>query len=488
MKQEEKLFELIKVLTPGEKQWVTKCLKLFNQKNNLVLFRYLDKTVNYDKAKLKKDLRKASFISYLAVQKNNLYNAILKYLRLYTEEHGSQYQLWNTLVDLTFLQERGLKKHCLDIISKAKPYAEEQQQHYQLLKLISMERDIVSSTLYNAASRDKLSLINNQYSDRLDVLKQLWEYRVWASQLSLFQRNSEAFSEADYNTLLEDIRFFIENHIVPKNKIVRYYFYQLNLLFYIELKDYVNAFFFAERQIEYLDTVNIDTSGARKNKLIIFCNGVSVGFLADTSDEKMLFLFKKVHYLLVNYPVTNLRNVLYNELYYNQLNHYIYSNNIEAGKKLIAEIKQKEQSEDVLVLYNLESALAGYYFAIGNYEESTAIINRLFGVSRKKLSNLLLLNISILRLLICIEQEDYFSLQNLLQALKRLVTNKKELSSELTLLVYQLFKDYEAEALGVEPNIAAKCKEYYEKLSSHVLMLKANIQVVNLLIWLKTKY
>lgn len=485
MKQEDKLFELIKVLTSSEKQWVAKCLKLFNQKNNLVLFKYLDKMVYYDKVKLREDLRKASFINYLAVQKNNLYNAILKYLRLYTEEQGSQYELWNTLLDLTFLQERGLKKHCLDIIAKAKPYAEEQQQHYQLLKLISMERDIVSSTLYDAASRDKLSTINNHYSNRLNLLQQLWEYRVWASRLSLLNRKPEDFSEEDYTILLKDIQFFIENHVVPENRIVRYYFYQLNLLFYIELEDYVNAFFFAEQQIEYLDKVNINTSGARKNKLIIFCNSVTVGFLANVDGDKMTFLFKKAHQVLVNYAATNLRNLLYNELYYNQLNHYNYNGMAKEGGALVTEIKQKEKTKEIVILHNLECAMAGHYFSVGAYEESATLNNELLRLSRKRVSNVLLLNMSILRLLICIEQEDYFSLQNLLQALKRLITSKKDLSSELTLVVYQFFKAYEVEVLGVKPNVAALCKEYHEKLSSQILLLKANVQIVNLLLWLK---
>jgi len=38
MKQKDKLFDLIKVLSYSEKQWIIKCLKAFKQKNNLLLY------------------------------------------------------------------------------------------------------------------------------------------------------------------------------------------------------------------------------------------------------------------------------------------------------------------------------------------------------------------------------------------------------------------------------------------------------------------
>ena len=75
MKQKDKLFDLIKVLSCSEKQWIIKCLKAFKQKNNLLLFRQLDKQDLYDKKLLLAGLKNAAFIKYLPVQKNNLYNA-----------------------------------------------------------------------------------------------------------------------------------------------------------------------------------------------------------------------------------------------------------------------------------------------------------------------------------------------------------------------------------------------------------------------------
>ena len=174
MKQKDKLFDLIKVLSYSEKQWIIKCLKAFKQKNNLLLFRQLDKQELYDKKQLLASLKNAAFLKYLPVQKNNLYNAILKFLKSHTNESAAEEELLSNFSDFKFLDNRDLGNDSLHQIQKIKEKADEQQQHYQLLNLISMEQDVITSNMFQSTSIAELDAINTSYVERLDLLKEIW--------------------------------------------------------------------------------------------------------------------------------------------------------------------------------------------------------------------------------------------------------------------------------------------------------------------------
>jgi len=491
MKQNDKLLELIKVLKPNEALWVKKCLKAFKQKNNEVLFKYLEKQEFYDKKKLVSSLKKAPFLSYLAVQKNSLYNEILKFLRLYMGDDGSHYGLWDSLHDLTFLKERGLTKHCTNLIDKAKKTAIDEQQHHQLLKLISIERDIVSFNLSQVTStQNMLSLdgINKAYSEQLEHMQDIWSCRTWTSKISLLVQSPKLFSKEDREEILHDVKLFIESHTPSEKPVARYYFFQLNLLYYNYTENHALAFLHAEQQVELLETVDINTSSARKNKVIIFVNCVTTAFLVGADDLKIDSLIEKTHSLLREDKYISLHNTLYNILYHTQLNHYNQRGHAQKGTELVEKILAPKVFSTLKVSPSLTLSIASYYFEQGDYTQAIAWNNQLKALPKKKVWNLVHYNSIILKILIHIELDKLFDLESILQSLKRFLSTKEELSNDFNHSVYSFFKQFESKILSTSPSTTSLCKTYYDSLSNQPLVIRKNLPFISLLNWIRKNH
>jgi hypothetical protein len=490
MKQNDKLLELIKVLKPNEVLWVKKCLKAFKQKNNEVLFKYLEKQEFYSKKKLLSSLKKAPFLSYLAVQKNTLYNEVLRFLRLYMGDDGSHYKLWDSLHDLTFLKERGLTKHCIKLINKAKTTAIDEQQHHQLLQLISIERDIVSFHLSQSTStQDMTSLIaiDEAYTEQLKLMQEMWYCRSWSSKISLLIQNPKLFSKEDREEILHDVKLFIDSHKLSEKPVARYYFFQLNLSYYNYIENYALAFLHAAQQIELLETVDINTSNARKNKVIIFVNSVTTAFLAGVADVKIDSLIEKTHTLLKQDKYISLHNTLYNILYHTQLNHYNQRSHTRKGTKLVKEILAPKVSSTLQISPSLTLSIASYYFEQGDYNQAITWNNQLKTLAKKKVGNLVHYNSLILKLLIHIELDEFFDLDSILQSIKRLLSKKEELSNEFNYSVYNFFKGFESKVLSISPDTTSLSKVYHDSLLSQPLIIRKNLPFIHLLNWLNSK-
>ena len=486
MKQKDKLFDLVKILSSSEKQWIVKCLKAFKQNNNLLLFMSIDKLEVYDKKLLQQSLRNTPLLKYLPVQKNNLYNTILKFLKSHTPGDGAEEDLMSTFAELKYLDNRNLGSDSLEQIKRFKVQATEQQQHYQLLNLISMEREAISSAMYQSTSIEELNAINESYTDRLDLLKEIWDYRFWSSKINVLRQNPEMLSAEEHKKVLDSVENFIQTHSPPKDPIAKYYYYQVNLLYYLYIEDFVSAFFYTEIQIEYIESINLQTHKAQKEKAIIFVNSVAVAFLAKVEDSKINYLIEKTHQLLKKDIFIPYHPVLYNRLYYNQLNHYNFRNYTTYSTELVQQILSKSQSSSLEISPNLSLSIAFYYFSQKDYNQAICWNNKIMNASKKNILSFVQYNSIVLKLLIHIELNDVFYIQNILQSLKRFLS-KKELSNDFNNNVYLFFKKFESELLSAFPNTTLLCRQFYNNLLSKNLDARKNLRFVDLTGWIKNK-
>lgn len=486
MKQNDKLFELIKSLEPQEKLWILKCLKAFQQQHNLTLFKYLDKQQEYDKERLLSDLQKAPFTKYLFVQKNNLYHSILDFMRLHSKEmeKGAHYELWGELVDLTFLQEKGLNGHCLDRLEKAQKTAEQDQQYYQLLKFLSMERDILSSGAYENATLEKLKSIHQDYLYQLEQLKTIWTYRFWGSKISILKRNPILFTPAEQEQSLRNIKEFMQKDEAPTNPAALYYHYQTNLLYHLYItKDFSQAFQHIEQQVKYLETIHINTKNATKNKVAIFVNSITVAFFANIENEKVNSLIDKTFGLLQDKAYVSLQAMFYGELFCNALKHYNYSLQLEKGDKMVQNIIEKQSQNSFLMTQNLHLALAVHYFLKEDYVQAVAINNEILNSSSKKILATVYYNAIVLELLIHIELDNLLYITSIIQRLKRFLI-QKEIYTPFNYTVCQFFKQLETELLAATPNPSNLCKDYCKKLQEQTSEMRQQLPFINLIAWL----
>jgi len=110
MNKQLHLFELIKSMKKSEKRY----FKLFNStfegknKTNLKLFNAIDKQKDYDEAALKKQFADQSFVKHFAVVKSNLFNMILKSLRIYYDSLDERQKVNQHKENFRILVHRGL--------------------------------------------------------------------------------------------------------------------------------------------------------------------------------------------------------------------------------------------------------------------------------------------------------------------------------------------------------------------------------------------
>lgn len=487
MKQNDKLFELIKVLNASEKQWIIKCLKAFQQKHNLILFKYLDKQEEYDKEILLIDLKKAPFTKYLFVQKNNLYHSILEFMRCFTSaerEGGSHYELWGELVDLTFLQEKGLNSHCLERLETAQKTANQEHQYYQLLKLWSMERDILSSNFYQAASLERLELLHQSYIHKLDIMKEIWNYRYWGAKISILKRNPILFTPAEREESLENINRFMQEDEVPANPAALYYHYQTNLQYHLYIsKDFSQAFQYIEKQALHLETTNVNTTNALKNKMAIFLNSIAVAFSANIEAEKVNSLIEKTDTMLQQKIYDSLLPMFCGELFCNALKHYNYSLQLEKGDETVNRILEKEQQNLLLMTQHLQLALAVHYFLKEDYVQAVGINNEILNASSKKILATVYYNAMVLELLIHIELDNLLYIASVIQRLKRFLI-QKEMFTPFNYAVCQFFKQLETELLAAAPNPTELCNDYCKVLQEQMCEMRQQLPFINLIAWL----
>ena len=486
MKQKDKLFDLIKVLSYSEKQWIIKCLKAFKQKNNLLLFRQLDKQELYDKKQLLASLKNAAFLKYLPVQKNNLYNAILKFLKSHTNESAAEEELLSNFSDFKFLDNRDLGNDSLHQIQKIKEKADEQQQHYQLLNLISMEQDVITSNMFQSTSIAELDAINTSYVERLDLLKEIWEYRFWSTKINVLRYNPDMLSMDEHKSVLQNVEHFLQTHKAPEHPIARYYFYQINLLYYLYIEDFVTAFFYTEVQIEYIEKANLQSFKAQKEKILIFVNSVAIAFLAKVEDRKINYLIDRTHQLLQKDIFVPFHNPLYNQLYYNQLNHYNFKKHKHLSQNLVDEILKKQQANTLEISPNLALSVAFYYFTEKDFDQAVYWNNKIMNASRKDILPFVYYNSIILKLLIHIELKDVFYIQSILQSLKRNLS-KRELSNTFNRDVYQFFRKYESELLSAFPNTTSLRRQFYNRIIGQDLEARKNLRFIDLAAWIQAK-
>ena len=478
----DKLFELIKSLNEGEKSWLVKCFKAFKQKNNLKLFNYLEASDRYDKKQILIALRKAPFVNYLPVQKSNLYNAILKFLKSYSAEDESENQLGKEIFDINYLDERLLHQPSKDQITELKNKADQQHEHYQLLHLLGMELDQAADGMQNDEDRNTLENIYQSYCNRLDLLKEIWDYKYWVSKINLMRQNPALVP--DVNELVDKIEHFIHDQVPPKHPVARYYFNQITLFYNLHVENFSNALSITEEQIDYLDNLKVPTVKQQNEKAMTHINGISLAFLTDVDDQKMEEIIQKTHDLLGDEVFLPFHDVLYNKLYYNQLNHYNFNDSMVPREKLVGEILSKNGQQNFEISPNLSLSLAYYYFDQKNYDSAINWNNNTINTPKNQLLPLVQYNAKVLKVLIHLEKGDVFFIKSILDSLKRFLQNN-DFENNFNNSVYLFLKKYEEELMSAYPNTRMLCKQFYDSIADQRLEAKKNLRFVDIAGWLK---
>ena len=213
MKTSNDLFLFIKSLSKSEKRY----FKLFASlqksarsvdgggKNYLKLFKSIDRQKEYDEDIIRKEFKNEKFITHLPDEKSNLFQLILKSLRVYDTDKSVDVELQGLIHNIKLLYEKGFYQQCKKTIQKAKKLAYSHEKNLRILEIINYEQSLirteVSENIYESIIEkiteekqiilDKIKNVNNysKLSDMLSILlKKTGGYVRGRSELKKYQR------------------------------------------------------------------------------------------------------------------------------------------------------------------------------------------------------------------------------------------------------------------------------------------------------------
>lgn len=150
MNQTDKLYYLIRSLTPSEKRYFTvfsKRHKLGGDANKYsLLFAVINDLDGYDEAEVRRRLARHNVHSDLPSLKVDLYRLILKAMREFRSEKNIGIQLRELLDDAYFLREKGLYEQCSELLARARDIAALYEEHWSLARIADLERTLAYDT------------------------------------------------------------------------------------------------------------------------------------------------------------------------------------------------------------------------------------------------------------------------------------------------------------------------------------------------------
>ena len=156
------------------------------------------------------------YIKNPSAEKNYLYSLILKSLNQFHSQNTSKIKLYNHLISIEVLYQKGLYKQCFELIQKAKKIAIEKELFRQLLSLTEIEQEVylkdlnyIRAVASMEGDNDILSHINKiaeinylttkGYNENLSIGVARDE-----KQLSEFKKLIDRISEGSYKNYLQN--------------------------------------------------------------------------------------------------------------------------------------------------------------------------------------------------------------------------------------------------------------------------------------------
>jgi len=202
IKVSEYLFYLIKSLTQAEKRYfkINSNFQKGKDKGYIQIFNLIDKMEQYDDEPLL-ELMKGSK-QKLAVNKNFLYDKILKSLRIFNES-AIDIELTNLIADVRILMEKGLFQPALKRLKKTRKIAMDYEKSPFLMEIIDIETDI-KKEIVNKKIQEEFEELFRQTNETVDVYSEFVQLKKLSRKLYNFfiiDRKKQKLPEAWVNEI-----------------------------------------------------------------------------------------------------------------------------------------------------------------------------------------------------------------------------------------------------------------------------------------------
>lgn len=430
MKKNDAVFQLIKSLTRGEKRNFRMLAQLTSgDKKYLQLFDTFDNLAEYDESKIIKKFRKdPSFERQFAYNKNYLYNSILNSLAYFHK--GADSELSALTIQVKILSEKSLFYQAKKLLRKVKEKVILQERFEELLKLLTLEIEVLIRTENIKILRD--SLRNVEFEERLTLekIENLIGFRKLKTRVLILRKTHHMARSDNELKLIEEVTsdklLEGENQALSTRAKFLYHEIMENIATY--RGDEALALSHADFALKILESVPEILRDQQKDYLMLLASLARHQLIVHGKDEAMPTLMK----------IRDVKPQTPFERLYRFAKFYILFINLhlDIGESIPEEIEDEMQKEMKTLKNDLSDnvklstfySLAVYYFYQSKFNTALEWINKFLNHRKSEARSDLQVMARLLNMLIHYELGNYDLIEYNIKSTYRFAYKKEKLN------------------------------------------------------------
>jgi len=373
-------------MTKSEKRY----FKLFNStfdgknKTNLKLFNAIDKQKEYDEKALKEKFGSENFVKHFAVVKSNLFNSILKVLRIYHDNSNNRRKINQHQENYLILFEKGLTDLARNQLDKAMKLANECD--FIVDKVLINDR-------YNALNAYS-EFRNNKNKDvqqifikplkHLEELNERYQYKYISQQIDFLVLQNTIRLKKTQEEISRILKLpEMQADKKPRSCKATYIKYHNLISCYVGQKDFEKAYAISTQIIDFA-LKSIKDNKLEAFKILNDYNNIlhiAVRLASHKKVKQLMEVYFNALQNLKNITLPDLEERVFEVKYFYELEYHILNNKFEEAIKLMPIIesefpKVKDKITDFM--YNhFNYNFAYLYFMYGDYSKSQQYVIKL---------------------------------------------------------------------------------------------------------------
>jgi hypothetical protein len=443
MSKRDDLFDLIKIMSKSEKRYfkVIATQHTVKGKNKYVLlFDLINKQTEYDEKSIKASLSDKMLKKNFAVEKNYLYNFLLKTLTSFHSQKSLNAKASNSLYTIRLLTSKALYNQSSKLIEKTIKFAEQSENYTLLLELLKLKIEYLEEVGDNKKIRATYERVFEVQKIHTNVIQYRYLHNLMYEAMANLGRKPHKEIVADAKKILSNEYLKSEDLGLCVEAKIR--FNETWGLYYYLIKDFKSAFKQSQKTIELVDNSPLYKT-EKQNNYISHLNNYIVFSAAirnfEKSNEKIAILKS-----LITKDTTNKNNInIFSSTALIETNYFITSNQFDKIYEHLAEFeKGLELFGDKMFLsrkYGLFFNISILYFINKDYNLALKWINKIIHFEEPKTRTDMLGYAWLFNLIIHYELKNYDYLDYLMKSTLRYLMNKNQLV-ETTKVIIELLK------------------------------------------------
>jgi len=247
------LYDLVHTLTKSEKRYI-KVQSGIGEKDYLLLFDALLAQKSFDENQLIKDHIDARFIKHLAVNKQYLYELLLKSLRRFNQK-SLENKVIEKLDAANVLIEKGLFKAAERELQKGHKIANKYEFFELQIMLNSLQKKLLAQRQFKSKDDNAIHQIFKTETNCLEQLKNTNEYWYLSQQIVQFQMRFQKIQTEEQKEYIKNLSQSpkFHNSDLATNFKSKLYFYQINSTYQFMLGNVEKAYEINSQFLDFLD-------------------------------------------------------------------------------------------------------------------------------------------------------------------------------------------------------------------------------------------